>query len=74
MWLAGGGFQGGMAYGATDDFGHHAVENVVHHYDSQATLLHLFGLDHRRLTYQRNGLELTLTDNQPSRVVTDILR
>jgi hypothetical protein len=73
VWLAGGGFRSGLAFGGTDDFGHHAVDNVVYHYDYQATLLHLFGLDHRRLTYQRNGQELTLTDNQPARVVREIL-
>ena len=74
IWLAGGGFRGGMAFGATDDFGHHAIENIVHHYDYQATLLHLFGIDQRRLTYQRNGQEMTLIDNQPARVVAELLR
>ena len=73
MWLAGGGFKSGMTYGATDDFGHHAVHNVVNHYDYHATLLHLFGLDHRRLIYARNNQELTLTDNQPARIVQEIL-
>lgn len=73
MWLAGGGFKGGLAYGATDEFGHHAVADVVNHYDYHATLLHLFGLDHRRLTYRRNGRELTLTDDQPARIVRDLL-
>ncbi len=73
MWLAGGGFRGGLAYGATDDFGHKAVENVVNHFDYHATLLHLFGLDAKRLTYLRNGTEQTLLDNQDGRVVTDIL-
>ncbi|MFO0965385.1 MAG: DUF1501 domain-containing protein [Gemmataceae bacterium] len=73
MWLAGGGFKPGIAYGATDDFGHHAVENVVNHYDYQATLLQLFGLDHRRLIFTRSGRELTLTDGQPARVVSEIL-
>lgn len=74
MWFAGGGFKGGCAFGQTDDFGHHAVVDVVHHYDYLATLLHLFGLDHRRLTYTRNGQEVTLTDNQPARVVREVLR
>jgi len=73
MWLAGGGFKGGCVYGATDDFGHHAAVNVVNHYDYHATLLHLFGLDHRRLAYARNGQEQTLTDNQPCRIVRDML-
>jgi hypothetical protein len=73
MWLAGGGFKGGCVYGATDEFGHHAAVNVVNHYDYHATLLHLFGLDHRRLVYTRNGQEMTLTDGQSARVVRDIL-
>jgi hypothetical protein len=46
---------------------------VVNHFDYHATLLHLFGIDHRRLMYTRNGQELTLTDNQPARVVREIL-
>jgi hypothetical protein len=73
MWLAGGGFKGGCAYGQTDDFGHHAAVDVVNHYDYHATLLHLFGLDHRRLVFMRNGREQTLTDGQPCRIVQDIL-
>jgi hypothetical protein len=73
MWVAGGGFKGGLAYGATDDFGHHAVTDVVNHFDYHATLLHLFGLDHRRVVYRRNNLEQTLTDGQTSRVVHEIL-
>lgn len=74
MWVAGGGFKGGCAYGETDEFGHHAVKDVVNHYDLQATILHLFGLDHKKLTYKRNGRELTLTDGQPARVVREVLR
>jgi hypothetical protein len=73
MWFAGGGFKGGCVHGATDDFGHHAVTDVVHHYDYHATLLHLFGLDHRRLVYHHNGQEMALTDNQPARVVREVL-
>jgi hypothetical protein len=73
MWLAGGGFKAGFAFGATDDFGHQAVTDVVNHYDYHATLLHLFGIDHRQLTFARNGRELTLTDGQPARVVREIL-
>ncbi|QDU37724.1 hypothetical protein Mal4_20410 [Maioricimonas rarisocia] len=72
-WLAGGGFKPGFVYGATDEFGHHAVENVVHHYDYHATLLHLFGMKHDELTFKRNNSEQTLTDGQPAKVVTDIL-
>jgi Protein of unknown function (DUF1501) len=74
MWLAGGGVKGGCAYGATDDFGHRAVKDVVTHTDYHATLLHLFGLDPTRLVYSRNGQEQSLVDNQPCRVVHDILR
>jgi hypothetical protein len=73
MWLAGGGLKGGCVYGATDEFGHHAVKDVVNHYDLHATILHLFGLDHTKLVYQRLGRELSLTDGQPARVVRDIL-
>ncbi|MFO0876047.1 MAG: DUF1501 domain-containing protein [Gemmataceae bacterium] len=73
MWFAGGGFKRGFAYGATDEFGHHAVENVVNHYDLHATLLHLFGLDHTRMVYARNGRDQTLTDGQPARVVREVL-
>jgi hypothetical protein len=74
MWFAGGGMKAGCTYGATDDFGHQAVTDVVHHYDYHATVLHLFGLDHRNLKYHHNNQELTLTDNQPARIVQDILR
>lgn len=63
----------GIALGATEDFGLHAVTEVVNHYDYHATLLHLFGLDHRRLMYTHNNQQLTLTDNQPVRVVGEIL-
>lgn len=74
IWLAGGGIQGGMAFGATDEVGHRAVENVVTPNDFQATLLHLFGLDHTRLVYYANGREQRLTDGHPARVVKEILR
>ncbi len=62
MWLAGGGVKGGLRYGATDDYGYYAVENKVHLHDLHATILHLFGLDHLRLTYQYAGREFRLTD------------
>jgi hypothetical protein len=74
MWVAGGGFKGGCVFGRTDDFGHEAIEDVVNHYDYHATLLHLFGLPHEQLIFQRNRRELTLTDNQPCRIVRGILR
>jgi hypothetical protein len=73
MWLAGGGFKAGHIHGATDEWGHHAVKDVVNHYDYHATLLHLFGMDHTQLTYERGGREQSLTDNQPAHVVKKIL-
>lgn len=72
-WMAGGGFNGGYVHGATDEFGYQAVEDVVHHYDWHATLFHLFGLDHAKLGYRRNGRELTLTDGQGGKVVHKLL-
>lgn len=72
-WLSGGGIKAGHVHGATDDFGHHAVKDVVHHYDLHATILHLFGLDAQNLTFQRNGQKMSLTDNQPGRVIKEIL-
>ena len=62
MWLAGGGVRGGMAHGATDERGHSAVENRVHVHDLHATILHLLGLDHTRLTYRYAGRDFRLTD------------
>src|SRR5437764_5762032 len=55
MWLAGGGIKGGLVHGATDEWGWHAVEQRVHVHDLQATILHLMGLDHTRLTYRYGG-------------------
>ncbi len=72
MFLAGGGVRGGMAYGATDDFGFRAVENRVHVHDLHATLLHLLGLDHERLTFRHAGRDYRLTDVS-GRVVREIL-
>ncbi len=60
--LAGGGVKGGFAYGATDEFGYKAVENKVHVHDLQATILHLMGLDHTKLTYRYSGRDYRLTD------------
>lgn len=74
MWLAGGGFKGGQTYGATDEFGHKAVENIVNHYDYHATLLHLFGLDAKLLTYLRSGREQSLLDGQEGQIVQGLLR
>jgi hypothetical protein len=61
-WMMGAGVRGGMSYGATDDFGRRAVENVATVWDFYATALHLLGLDHKRLTWRHNGLDRRLTD------------
>jgi hypothetical protein len=73
-WFAGGGFKPGITYGATDEFGHHAVENKVSQHDFHATLLHLFGLDAKKLVYSRTGTPLSLLNGQDGRVVTELLR
>jgi hypothetical protein len=73
MWLAGGGVRGGTTYGATDELGYYAVENPVHVHDLHATMLHLLGVDHRRLTYRFQGLDFRLTGVEPARVVHEIL-
>ncbi len=62
MWLAGGGVKGGLKYGNTDDYGYFATENKVHIHDLHATILHLMGLDHERLTYRYAGRDFRLTD------------
>lgn len=62
VWMAGGGVKGGEVYGATDEFGFKAVENPVHVHDLHATMLHLLGLDHKRLTYRFAGRDFRLTD------------
>ena len=61
-WLAGGGVKGGVSYGATDDWSYKAVEKPVYCYDMLATVLHLLGIDHTRLTYRNNGIDRRLTD------------
>jgi uncharacterized protein (DUF1501 family) len=72
LWMAGGGVKGGLAYGATDELGFHAVENPVHVHDVQATILHTLGLDHERLTYDFQGRRFRLTDVH-GHVVKDLL-
>ena len=72
MWLAGGGIKGGMTYGATDDFGFKAVENPVHVHDLHATILHLMGIDHTKLTYRFSGRDFRLTDVS-GRVIKEIM-
>lgn len=72
VWLAGAGVKSGFSYGATDDFGYQAMENVTTIYDLHATLLHLLGIDHERLSYYNNGIERRLTDVH-GHVIKDIL-
>lgn len=62
LWMAGGGVKGGMNYGKTDDYGYEAVENKMHIHDWHATVLHLLGLDHEKLTYRYAGRDFRLTD------------
>ena len=73
MWLAGGGVRGGMTYGATDELGYHAVDDVVNVRDLHATMLHLLGIDHRRFTFPFQGLDQKLTGVLPARIVEQIL-
>jgi hypothetical protein len=72
LWLAGGGIRGGITYGATDEYGYHAIENIVTPYDLQATVLYLLGIDHERLTFRFGGRDIRLTDVH-GHVVRDIL-
>jgi len=74
MWLAGGGVKQGQVYGATDEFGHKAVENVVTHSDYHATLLHLFGLAPERVSFERPTGPGSLIDGQEAKIVWDILQ
>jgi len=62
MWMAGGGVKGGFQYGASDDYGYEAVEGKIHTHDWHATILHLLGLDHEKLTYRYAGRDMRLTD------------
>jgi Protein of unknown function (DUF1501) len=72
MWMAGGGVKGGFAYGATDDYGYYALENKMHVNDLHATILHILGLDHERLTFRYAGRDFRLTD-VAGKPATDIL-
>ncbi|MCU0705971.1 MAG: DUF1501 domain-containing protein [Fimbriiglobus sp.] len=72
VWMAGGGIKGGMTYGSTDEFGCAAVDKKVHVHDLHATILHLMGLDHEKLTYRYSGRDFRLTDVSGT-VVKDIL-
>jgi hypothetical protein len=72
LWMAGGGVKAGYVHGRTDDFGYRVVENPVHVHDFQATILHLLGIDHERLTYHHAGRDYRLTD-VAGKVVHDVL-
>lgn len=72
IWLAGGGIKGGTTYGATDELGYHAIENKCTVYDLWATVLHLLGVDHQRLTFRYSGRDMRLTDVHGN-VLTEIL-
>ena len=72
MWMAGGGIQGGVTHGATDELGYNATDNVVHVNDLHATMLHQLGIDHKRLTYRFQGRDFRLTDIH-GQVVREIL-
>ncbi len=72
VWMAGGGVKPGFSYGATDDYGYYATEDRVHMHDMHATILHLLGLDHERLTYRHAGRDFRLTDVY-GRVVHEII-
>jgi hypothetical protein len=73
MWMAGGGVQGGLSYGETDDFSYNVIENPVHVNDVNATVLHCLGIDHLRFTHKFQGLDARLTGVEPAKVVTPIL-
>ena len=62
LWLAGGGVKGGTIFGKTDEYGYHAIENRLTFHDLHATILHLLGIDHERLTYAYGGRDFRLTD------------
>ncbi|MBL8890136.1 MAG: DUF1501 domain-containing protein [Planctomycetaceae bacterium] len=73
LWVAGGGIRGGTTYGETDEFGYNAVENKVHVRDFHATMLHMLGLDHQRLTHKFMGLDFRLTGVEEAHVISGIL-
>jgi uncharacterized protein (DUF1501 family) len=73
MWMAGAGIRGGISYGATDELGYNAVEDPFHVRDFHATMLNQFGIDHKRLTYKFQGLDVRLTGVEEAHVVQQIL-
>lgn len=73
VWLAGGGIKPGMSYGSTDDYSYNITENPIHVRDLHATILHLMGIQHERLSFKFQGLDFRLTGVEPARVVSDLL-
>lgn len=73
MWVAGGGFRSGYVHGKTDEFSHHAVEGIIHHYDWLATILHQFGLDHKKLKFRVGPRDLKLVESAKARVASELL-
>ncbi len=73
MWMAGGGMKSGLGYGATDDFCYNITEDEVHVRDLQATILHQLGIDHHKLTYRFQGLDMRLTGVEEAHVVKDLV-
>ena len=73
MWMAGGGIKPGVVYGETDEFGYNIVENPVHIHDMNATILHCLGIDHRRLSYKFQGLDVRLTGVEEQAPVAGVL-
>lgn len=73
MWMAGGGIKGGTIYGETDDFSYNIVKDPVHIRDFHATILHLMGIDHERLTFRSQGLDVRLTGVEPTKVIRELL-
>jgi hypothetical protein len=73
MWLAGGGFKGGITHGATDELGYNAIENPVKVADLHATMLHLLGIDHKRLSIKFQGLDIRLTGVEETQPIKGIL-
>jgi len=73
IWMAGGGIKGGATYGSTDEIGYRAAENKVSVHDFHATVLHLLGMRHRDLVFEREGRKERITDEFPARVLTEII-
>ena len=73
QWVAGGGFRRGHIHGATDDFSHYAVEDIVHHYDWLATVLHQFGLDHQKMKFRVGPREIKLVEHTEARIIRQLL-